>query len=1532
VRSSGSVATNESNGTLVTADTQTGIQSYANVAGHFPLAGDFDISIDWKMPVAPASGDWGSIFQINAVDQNTVPDNRLVGNAIQIKRSYINGVGHTYYTGHFNGTFWDAWGGPVTTGDTSGRFRIKRVGSTVTVWYWNNGLNRWEWNGNTAGYTWANAWTTPCYVQIGVPNNVPNRPQVEADWNNFKVGAGTAYLGIGTIRLKQDVGQLSGWQTLAWGSSLPNGTSIKFRTRTAATEAGLASSPWSDYVTASGSPITSPPGRWIEVEATLATTDTNITPLLHDLTVTYGNNPGDILWQTDIPAQGATTDLNSAIGTLGVPGKYYLQGTLTSGTGQTVAFNEYPFYVEQGNTQLLLSTDKKIYRPGETVTISGEVKNLSSLNAAGLVLKVQGAGTGGATPYSETFNVPATSSHPFSFTTIAGSDATYGLNGAVTQNSATLAAIADQYVTASPAIAAAITAPDSAGNAPFAIGLSLSNTGKVDATTGVRITDDSGNVIDSQQVAITAGETRILQYTRQITGTETYTATFTGDLNQAITKTVAYAAPPPAATTVNFSAHVVPDKISYNANEQVAITSTITNQSTNVMLENLTAWITVINSQGQALYSHSTAVPQLIQGQTVTPKDYWNTAASPAGAYTVNLQVLNGTTVLSTSTGTFNVQGSSQTPAGFGASLKGIISATRNSIDYGKDEILTYSVTNIGNEALNGLVLNVIVANPDTQQTVQTYNKVITLPQHGSVSDMVTVPTSSLSLRAYIAVLQVTSANVTQPQTISSATFIVKDSIPPVTTIAVGTPKYETSGKVFITAGTVFTLTATDDASGVAKTEYRVDGGIWTGYVPFSIATERSHLVEYRSTDRAGNVEIAKSIAVTVDNTPPATAIKAGTPQFTGPDGTLYASSAASFTLSATDNLSGVARTEYRLDGGAWTPYATFAIPSEGKHVIGYRSNDNVGNLETEKTLTVTIDNTPPVSLATACSPNYAANGNLYVSGSTAITLSATDNASGVRISEYSIDGAPFVTYTAPINLASHPEGNHTIAYRSTDNLGNVETAKKLTVVLDKTPPKTAIAGSDPLTDGAVNTVSPVTSFTLTATDSLSGVKNIWYRIDGGQWQLFTAGFTLNGLKAGPHVISFNAVDNVGNEEAEQAITVRLIVFEAKKEISLDPVVLVGPRKGDDRDEKGGKKAKVDPLVTMLDSLGISYYTARDEDDFERALRSGRYNTYLLTGAGPAGEEMREGINYGDGLIIIKTRPDNDDDERNGILGVRFTGESTQGDLPLTLPESPFGPAATLRTAGKTVVARVTSPTAAVYGTVADKRGQYPAIVYNEYGRGKVLLFTFDLVNLPNKTKAGELLANSLSLVKPKERYLRAQDCVPVRIDIANSTEPFGLEVDETMPATTTADTITPVGTMAANVITWQLQLGVSEAAKFGYYLNLPDARGEYATTTGTKYANDGSYRPYDMHVLSLKVEANSVDLLQTGISDLLALPAVDKKDRKMIAEALSELHQIRQTVVKAKDAEENIERIAEATEKVAGLTIDAKAIRVELR
>ena len=155
------------------------------------------------------------------------------------------------------------------------------------------------------------------------------------------------------------------------------------------------------------------------------------------------------------------------------------------------------------------------------------------------------------------------------------------------------------------------------------------------------------------------------------------------------------------------------------------------------------------------------------------------------------------------------------------------------------------------------------------------------------------------------------------------------------------------------------TLHATDEgecASGVDRTEYRIDGGAWTDYVgPFTVSGDGARTVGYRSVDTAGNIEEPRSATVRIDTTPPATTATLSPPS-PGPGGTYRGPVAVS--LNATDATSGIAGTEYRLDGGEWTAYLPLTPPTvsaPGAHTVAYRATDDAGNQEPVQQVSFTI-------------------------------------------------------------------------------------------------------------------------------------------------------------------------------------------------------------------------------------------------------------------------------------------------------------------------------------------------------------------------------------------------------------------------------------------------------------------------------------------------------------------------------------------------------------------------------------------------
>ena len=93
------------------------------------------------------------------------------------------------------------------------------------------------------------------------------------------------------------------------------------------------------------------------------------------------------------------------------------------------------------------------------------------------------------------------------------------------------------------------------------------------------------------------------------------------------------------------------------------------------------------------------------------------------------------------------------------------------------------------------------------------------------------------------------------------------DTTPPTTTASGAV-----NGKWYKAAVTV-SLAATDNAggSGVAYSEYKLDAGEWTKGTQVRVSGDLFHTVLYRSADKAGNVEVAKTLKVGIDTHKPIT-------------------------------------------------------------------------------------------------------------------------------------------------------------------------------------------------------------------------------------------------------------------------------------------------------------------------------------------------------------------------------------------------------------------------------------------------------------------------------------------------------------------------------------------------------------------------------------------------------------------------------------------------------------------------------------
>jgi hypothetical protein len=284
---------------------------------------------------------------------------------------------------------------------------------------------------------------------------------------------------------------------------------------------------------------------------------------------------------------------------------------------------------------------------------------------------------------------------------------------------------------------------------------------------------------------------------------------------------------------------------------------------------------------------------------------------------------------------------------------------------------------------------------------------------------------------------------------------------------------------------------------------------------------------------------------VILDTRPPVTNRDIGSPQHRElATEILNVTGSTQFTLLASDQYSGVFTTRYSIDD---VPFegTGFVLDGydDGVHTIRYRSEDNLGNVETETTLVVNLDTTPPTTQITLTGKRFRSNPDdiMNVTNATAFTLTSTDFHTEVSLTWYTIDGSYFEG--SEFSIRGYADGLHTITYGSEDSLNNNESGNILIVYLDNTPPTISVVVGWPsyVSDDVVH-VRFSTPFTLYATDLGANNSVIYYSVDGGEkFFEYEGEFTVQSTTT---AILFNGVDVLENWGPESSYTVIVDVVD----------------------------------------------------------------------------------------------------------------------------------------------------------------------------------------------------------------------------------------------------------------------------------------------------------------------------------------------------------------------------------------------------
>ncbi|MBI5883331.1 MAG: PKD domain-containing protein [Elusimicrobia bacterium] len=328
---------------------------------------------------------------------------------------------------------------------------------------------------------------------------------------------------------------------------------------------------------------------------------------------------------------------------------------------------------------------------------------------------------------------------------------------------------------------------------------------------------------------------------------------------------------------------------------------------------------------------------------------------------------------------------------------------------------------------------------------------------------------------------------------------LLADRRPPATRLAFldGRVYSGPGGSLFASTSTAYSLVSLDPplgglaGSGVLRAEFRVDTATGAfAKLPSSETIRLSgglHTLQFRSLDRAGNMEAVKSAAIGVDGAPPLAILAASHgASFALPDGLAIPSTAAALLVTLRDPLvqggrldagSGVASVLFSVDGGSFTlAGSSFTVAlGTGVHSLALVTQDNVGNvldLSTRPFRVVMGDLLAPRTVLEFGEPKFVSQ-DVFLASTTYVTLVSTDDMAvegdgvglGVARQTVELDNGFFGDFANPsgsavfsssFTLGGAAEGPHSLGFHAVDVLGHAEQVRVAGIVLDRTAPLVA--------------------------------------------------------------------------------------------------------------------------------------------------------------------------------------------------------------------------------------------------------------------------------------------------------------------------------------------------------------------------------------------------------------------------------------------------------------------------------------------
>ena len=408
---------------------------------------------------------------------------------------------------------------------------------------------------------------------------------------------------------------------------------------------------------------------------------------------------------------------------------------------------------------------------------------------------------------------------------------------------------------------------------------------------------------------------------------------------------------------------------------------------------------------------------------------------------------------------------------------------------------------------------------------------------------------------------------------------------------------------------------------------------------------------------------------------------------------------------------------------------------------------------------------------------------------------------------------------------------------------------------------------------------------------------------------------------------------------AQLPLTVLTLSYDVKAQAANNVLALVSCR--DDEEVaadpacQSTRAQQVDALLTALD---VPHKVVADEAAFKLDMRSGRFNTYWLSGKqdklhDTVARELREVVFNGEGMLV-----DGEHDERNKVLdvvaGVRWRGKFGALDLPVELGGQLF-PAGQLGSVGRAGRVDLAGGTEQAEFSAGVPHGTAPAVVSNQFGAGRAVQFAFDLpASVQAQAGWQPVVAKALQYVlRPYTGKLAPGQPVPVSFNVSNQGPLFQAQASSILPpgAAYLDGSGNPVYDADSRTLLWSFELPTHGQWQQGFRFAAPATAGSFAITSsvGTVDPASGKVQPYGApKLLSFQVG----DVARDGSDAITALNGMTTLSKQAGRTRDNIVELVRSALAgyqqgSAASLESAIGNLLDAVEQLDALPVDTRAI-----